>query len=414
MEAFAQAALEKGCVFPRVELCTDIEGFGGGVRATKDIPDGYDALVVPLDELINVETIHVASPGLFALLKSFHLSDYEIVYAFLVSERQKSGASRWDWYFRILPDRNELKVPLLCSEDELKCIKGTNMMREIIKIRKSMRQLSEKLAVAAQARPDLVGPGGFSVADLTWAFAIFASRALNVLWKDGKTHMGSLVPLADMLNHCGGAHVEYLTHPNENAFSIRCKEGVANGKQVFLNYGVRAEEKMLLNYGFTEQGTPFFVQALQINAGIAADDSLHAERTELLTKYNLTLEMYITENDIENALRTCRILTAISPDEIEMLRRDNCDFAMLRNECDALEALQGQLEETLARFAIVEENDEIALTPLHAQLLSYARSQRHLAQQALVRLTELLEMHIPPDFEFDDDEEEEQEEDVIA
>ena len=133
-------------------------------------------------------------------------------------------------------------------------------------------------------RTDL-GPCGRE--ELRWALAVYSSRALSVLWTDGKT-TGSLVPLADVLNHWGGgeifffsvcliiaiigwneiedhffgliifssAKVEYLTHPEQGVFSIRAQYNASAGQQLFLNYGCRTEEKMLINYGFTEVFCP--------------------------------------------------------------------------------------------------------------------------------------------------------------
>jgi hypothetical protein len=95
------------------------------------------------------------------------------------------------------------------------------------------------------------------------------------------------VPLADVLNHNGGSKVEYLTHAEQKVFSIRAQYDAAVGDQLFLNYGCRTEEKMLLNYGFTERNTRFFTESLCLRVALSPEDELYQEKMAELTKRNL-------------------------------------------------------------------------------------------------------------------------------
>lgn len=408
LEEFEEWCRSQGCQFPRVSL-GEIEGFGGGVICRSDIPDGFDAVVVPLDLLINVETVKRSE--LWGTLSSFNLnlSDYEWIYVFLLWEKYKKSGSRWAPYIEILP--KELPVPLLTDDDELKCIRHTNMMSDIIKIRQAMARLTEKMEVVKAARPDMF-PVGFDFEDLTWAYAIFASRALSVLWTDQKTCLGSLVPLADMMNHSGAAHVEYLTHvgvEKTDVFSIRMKKGVKAGQQVFLNYGVRTEEKMLMNYGFVEEGTPFFMQSLLLRAGLSEDDPFYDRKIKFMNDRNLTFDMYITEDPLglDASLQLCRLLTASEEDEFRALERD-LSFPLLGNEADALDALEGQFEATLKRLESVPAPPNPPKSEIHQRLISYAASQRRIAAFALQKIQSRIESEIPPRFAFDDDDEEDE------
>ena len=94
---------------------------------------------------------------------------------------------------------------------------------------------------------------------------------------------------------------------------------------------------MLLHYGFTEANTPYFVQSLQLTAGLSQEDPLHAEKMQMLEDSKLSLDMFFTEEPggMDAALATARILTAESAEELDILRRD-VNFGSLRNECDAL------------------------------------------------------------------------------
>lgn len=351
----------KGCLFPRVDIVDSIPGFGGGVVAKEAIPPGIDVVVVPLSLLMNVHSARKAPfwPVCEAMGVEF-LSDHEVVMTHLVYERN-NPASFWRPYIDSLgvPD-----VPLLAAPPVLACIKGTSMHLELTRTQKSLARLAERLRPVAVGRPDL-GPCGLP--ELQWAFGVYASRALTVLWTDDE-QCGSLVPLADLLNHSGGARVEFLTHKETQQFSIRSLSGTPAGEQVWLNYGCRSEEKMLLNYGFTERGTPFFVRSLCLRAALSRDDPEYDEKMAALERAKLSLEMHVLEDaDTAQALQVCRVLCG-----------GEDTFA-------ALNVLRRELARVLHRTTEPRRRGD-DLGRLHRELLLYVQSQRDIAQRALANV----------------------------
>lgn len=81
--------------------------------------------------------------------------------------------------------------------------------------------------------------------------------------------------------------MEYLTHAEQKVFSIRAQYNAAVGEQLFLNYGCRTEEKMILNYGFTERNTPFFSESLCLRVALSQEDELYDEKMVELSRRNL-------------------------------------------------------------------------------------------------------------------------------
>ncbi len=368
---FAEWCASRGCLLPRVSLVSDMPGFGGAVVAKEDIPPGLDVVVVPLALLMNVHSARRAPFwNVCEAMGVAFASDHEVLLVHVLYERN-NAASAWRPYLDML---GVPEVPLLAPAEELACIKGTSMALELSKINKSLHVLAERMRPVTIARPDL---GSCGVADLRWAFAVYASRALSVLWTNGET-CGSLVPLADMLNHWGGAHVEYLTHVETQQFSIRSQRGTAANEQVWLNYGCRSEEKMLLNYGFTERGTPYFVQSLCVRAALSKSDPQYDEKMNLLAASGLSLEMHVLEGGaIEGPLAVLNHL---------------CE-----SEFEALGVLRGELRRVLNRTHVSRE--KAPLSRLHGELQLYAKSQRDLAALALqkveLKLLEWVKKHQP-------------------
>lgn len=68
--------------------------------------------------------------------------------------------------------------------------------------------------------------------------------------------IGAFVPLCDMTNHSPNARVDYFSDIISDRFALMTRDGVAKGKQIYNNYGLRSNEKLLLNYGFIMSNNP--------------------------------------------------------------------------------------------------------------------------------------------------------------
>jgi hypothetical protein len=260
MDALLTWAQSNGCLFPRLEA-KDFAVYGCGLGATVDIPAGRDVVVVPLKLVICEETATASSLHSALSACNIALDDpYHLIYAFMLHEKAKGPDGLWWPYWNSLPV--VVPTPPSMNDEELRVARGTNLFEQVKAIRHQMSLLSKRLAPLIAARPDLLPSA--TAKELVWCYQIFWSRALSVLWPPGDKHMGCLVPVADLLNHSPVARVSYLTHFEQGVFSIRQEEDIACGAQVFLNYGSRSREKMLLNYGFVD-AAPYGTNVLTFN-----------------------------------------------------------------------------------------------------------------------------------------------------
>lgn len=214
LQTFGSWCREQGCQFPRLQVAGNLPLFGNGLIAATDVPSGLDVVVVPLSMLLNQHSAEKAPFFSVAAAMSVRLSAADLPICQLAFEAV-NPSSRWRPYLDTIAIPS---VPLLASQPELACLRGTHLAVELGRLNRGVARLAELLRPVVAARPDL---GSVGTRELRWAVAVFASRALSVLWPETGQTCGSLVPLADLLNHSGTAHVEYLTHAAEGVFSIR-------------------------------------------------------------------------------------------------------------------------------------------------------------------------------------------------
>lgn len=367
LEVFQEWCIENGCKFPRLELKDDIAGFGSGFMIKTDIPTGVDAVVTPLKLLINA--IVVRSSPLYHALCSMNIdcTDHELVWLFMVHERHKGLKSFWHPYLDILP--RVPNTPLFYTDEELNAMKGTNIYHEVARLRRQGASLCSRVAPLCAARPDLLP--SCTQQDMRWAQGNFMSRALLVEWPQCGVddRQGSLVPLVDMMNHDDGAKVEYLTHPQEECFSVRnCGPLKEAHNQMFLNYGPRPPERTLMQYGFV---LPNALKSFSVVAKIPSDDELRDEKMQMLQRCHLTTEVWVAEGDawLKNAICTMRIVVSECSDEIE------CEggAAALRGAIALCDALSSLLQRTIE--PTIDDN--------HLRGLDYVRWVRRVARDAL-------------------------------
>jgi hypothetical protein len=217
-----------------------------------------------------------------------------LFYLFMLWQRAIGARSSWQCYWRVLPEC--IPTPLEYDDDELcHLLGGTNLMDAVLYIKASLDE-HRRTAVPAllealrdvndddddEAAAVIVDEDVFSMRNVLWAYRAFWSRAYVVETLDGAREP-ALVPLADMLNHESGRHVTYLTDVESATFRLRTHERVEAGAPCSSNYGARSNEKLLLNYGFTEPDNALDSYFLRLRMPAAAgDDEVAALRRRLI------------------------------------------------------------------------------------------------------------------------------------
>lgn len=279
----------------------------------------------------------------------------------------------------------------------------------------------------------------FTWRNFLWAYEIFWSRALTVSapwWKDRpslqylqayhqadeddiaeevsnipKDHMAALVPIVDMLNHSLTSKISYFTDVKSNRFALRSVSGVPNGVQAFNNYGLRNNEKLLLNYGFVLENN--VVDSFHLKVAMSANDPYFQRRTNILKKKRIQASHYLVKGeqtvpaDLMEDLRIrlmnevelyfyeqSEILGQSSKTGLQYTSQPIGEIISFRNESRMLYQLLAMLTARAKRFpTTIEDDRQILAVPnidhIQRSAVLYRLGQKELIQSAIQYVTRL-------------------------
>ncbi|CAG9460311.1 unnamed protein product [Pedinophyceae sp. YPF-701] len=187
----------------------------------------------------------------------------------LLVERCRGAESFWAPYVAVLPRTYE--DPWWWDDDTLELISGTRLGRAVVAQGENVKTVGRLAARLVQLRSERTGDGGGCIAEATitgergwgltelaakWARSSVWSRAFNVheLGDHGKTIC--LVPVIDMLDHNPGHQAAWHTAGGKGPFHMVTSTGVEAGATLWNNYGLKANEELLLGYGFALENNP--------------------------------------------------------------------------------------------------------------------------------------------------------------
>lgn len=173
-------------------------------------------------------------------------------------------------YMEVLPTLREMNLPIVWSDQELALLKGTNLGAAVPGRRAMVeKEWKEAMAVLGQevrepAWTELETPGAWnSFLAFVYATSIFLSRLFPGWLVDKSYTSPILLPVADFLNHRPGAKVEWGVQ--DNVYTYTCLDDLAEGDEVYQNYGQKGNEELLMGYGFAlEDNAAADVAALRI------------------------------------------------------------------------------------------------------------------------------------------------------
>eukprot|EP00792_Barthelona_sp_PAP020_P006130 TRINITY_DN2915_c0_g1_i1.p1 TRINITY_DN2915_c0_g1~~TRINITY_DN2915_c0_g1_i1.p1 ORF type:complete len:796 (+),score=205.85 TRINITY_DN2915_c0_g1_i1:300-2390(+) len=169
--------------------------------------------------------------------------------------------SKWSPYLRILP--NPPPVPFFWDEETMKLFKGTPINRFIDSHKKDLDQFFSKLPEIFYQKIERNNEhllknnwrDYFTISNLYWAFANIYSRSF--LLPHPVENFQTLVPVIDLLNHDHRCDRHWIVNYREQHFQISADSPVEIGTDIFLNYGTKSNEELLLQYGFSISDNPF-------------------------------------------------------------------------------------------------------------------------------------------------------------
>ena len=375
---------DHGATFPKVEWPSLVpsKGYRGAV-ATAAIAPGEPIVRIP-------EALMMAPPHAYACADigaalSAHEDDLRgdtLLCVFLMSERLKGERSFYAPYLRVLPsappsasrwteqELSELQDPFLARRAKARgAAIGERYRRFVLPV------LEEE---ALRGHP-VLRPAAFTEELFAWAWGIVSSRAFG-----RRLPWAALVPMADCLNHAnvatkyafdapppaeGGPEPRKAGAAGSSEFRLfsTAPAGCRAGEEVYNSYGRRANDNLLLEYGFALRDNEW--DAISVQASLRQElRLLGAEATEPPKRALLRLAHLpgsrtfrlgpAFEAPVLHHLRICTLL----PEEIEAARGGvggGGGLAPLcrKSEVRTLEALARMVADEAADFRSTLDGD---------------------------------------------------------
>ncbi|ELP94773.1 hypothetical protein EIN_341910 [Entamoeba invadens IP1] len=245
--------------------------YGNGLCSSKEFHEGDTLLSIPYHLQLNTIELHNVFESMVPGFEVPRLGEgaknrddeNSVVYLYLAMNKTNEKCFHFP-YINTLP--TTFSCPLSYSENELKMLKGTKLLVTVEKTKTFLKKLSDYYETLTHQYPTRFQQFDDFYQRLVWAHQVFWSRAFLVIYPDPIGDVASLIPFADFSNHNTETKVTYVSNRQTQTFSLQTNEKVLHcGEQIFNNYRIRPNEKMLLGYGFVISENPYDEVLLRIN-----------------------------------------------------------------------------------------------------------------------------------------------------
>lgn len=357
---------------------------GWGAEATADVRPPAVLVRVPLALCLSAQAAEECAEGRAAA--ALGARGWDAIYAVLAAARAGVGeaAARWGEYARQLPE--EVGVPTAWTRAAQRLFDATPIGEQLQQTATALAALAARLAPLPWA----------SEAALRWAYAVFWSRAMAVPGH-AALERGALVPVADLLNHSAAARTAYALSADGAAFELRSEDAYAAGAELVQNYGARADEKLLLSYGFALAPGANTLNAASVRLSLAPADPLAAAKAALMAAEGLGVEQYVMQHASLAALspaflRAAAAALLLEP-ELYMCRAGRLALSAPHLQLRAAAVLHTLLSARLARLAPdpLPAAELAALPPAAVALaLRYRSDQREALTRGVTQAAAML------------------------
>ena len=237
---FLKELYKNNAFFPKLEIQFFSDNYRG-VIAKSPIKKDEIILSIPKECLISLELVLETEYGkkigeiMFNELTS---PKHCLLSSFILFEKNNP---KWKFYFDLLP-KDFSNFPIFYTDDELKYLKGSPFLNQILDKKSDMKKdylkLCEYIPLFNQ----------FTFDQFMEARMIISSRIFGISINNNKTDV--LVPYADLLNHKRPRQTQWYYDDKINSFVIQATEDILLGKEIFDSYGKKTNGRFLLNYGF--------------------------------------------------------------------------------------------------------------------------------------------------------------------
>ncbi|ESN94930.1 hypothetical protein HELRODRAFT_193766 [Helobdella robusta] len=273
--AFQDWMRQEGFLLFNVSVSKRNVASGWGLVADKDITEGDVLFTVPRSVLLHPCTVSdelkVAIEAAGEELDSG--SSWVPLLLCLLHEYDKMEAAacgfggRWQPYFNMVPDFDDLHLPMMWSKEELnEELKGTNLLGLLDRDLKSLTFEFEHIVVPfVKKHPQLFNADNITLHHFKKMVSFVMAYSFTEPKKPGKdddddddddeddVHPPMMVPLADILNHASENNAFIRFRPQ--CLEMLAKRNIKKNEEIFNTYGELSNEQLLHMYGYAEHPT---------------------------------------------------------------------------------------------------------------------------------------------------------------
>lgn len=390
---------------------------GRGIKATEAIEADQIVLEVPRSLFLTTSDTIRTHPELSKVFSDFtvwntlsSLPD-AILAIRLLFEKHSAPSSPWKAWIDALPKK--YNSTLFWPTRELALLDAGNLYWITKKHRSQIEMEYAQVVRGTLVKrfPSIFKASVYTEDEYLWAMATVYSRATEAVVDGG--HQRFIVPMMDMANHSFSAVVKHGYDAASNTFRLTSTGGIANGTQVFINYGPLGNSKLLHLYGFTTMNNPHDYVQLFLNMDPAAE--LYEKKQELLLENGIKpgQDFYLRLDELEhhfplNILGTVRIQRLVEHDlDRVQYAFDLESIISEENEVYTLKALEEGLKSMFLAYkanyeedlklgeAVNEKTSKLSANELSA--LTIRMGDRHIIGKAggyITTMTEAIRAHL--------------------
>ncbi|KAL7424282.1 hypothetical protein Q5752_001872 [Cryptotrichosporon argae] len=305
-------------------------------------------------------------------------------------------------YLASLPPPNTVLTPLHWTEAELELLDGTNLAHVVRERRDEW--VAEGAAVRAATGGEGVTWERYLAAATYLSSRSFPSRLLSLDPDPAADSHPVLLPGLDLLNHARGQPVTWLSSlspgsPPRPVVSISCARALGPSVEVYNNYGPKANDELVLGYGFALRDNPDDTVALRLGVG-----SIPAPAAARLARSGLDpARVFCVRRDGEMDSELVKVVRVmLGEDEEDAAEGDAHDDNKdedahdhgaekeLHLELDVLDVLAGMVRDKAAKLEVdtsgVDARDEV-----RHMCDVYRQGQKDILAAAIDRLEDRIE-----------------------
>ncbi|KAL0479773.1 SETD3 [Acrasis kona] len=280
-------------------------------------------------------------------LKEAEVDDESLVTLFAMKEFCDPN-SKWRGYFEAMPTSFETH-PLFMSDNALDMLQGTLLFDEINNTKQSLKEFSSLMFPFIEQHFTQFFKGVLTIQNLTYIRCVMDTRAFQI------DELGfCLLPMIDMCN----------TNPYPQLETRGYYRAESDSVQLNNMYQTCAGEQLYICYGPYSSRLP---------------DSCVELRSELLEKFDLSLEHYFCRGKIIPSKMVAALRICLFPEDVISKKKFD-PFVSHRFDVDVVDTLRNTLLMLLEQLPNVESDDASQDVQM---ALKYRQCQRFILEESL-------------------------------